>query len=95
MVIDNIDLVLGTFEVMPPDLEAFEYGKEFFVMHVVIALGFGEGMGMEGDGMDFAVRRDCGDDAGEGIVRGISFNKDGVVGGPMGEDRSFCKRLLE
>ena len=94
MVGNNVESVLRAFEVMLPHLEALENGEELFVMRVIIALGFSEGAGMEGYGMDLAIRRDGGDDAGEGIVGGVSLDKQGFVRGPMGKDRGFCKRLL-
>ena len=94
MVGNDVDSVLRAFEVMSPHLEALENGEELLVVRVVIALSFGEGVGMEGYGMDLAIGHDGGDDAGEGIVRGVGLDEQGVVGGPMGEDGGFCKRLL-
>jgi len=56
MVGNNIDAMLGTFEVMAPDFEAFKDGQEFLIMCIVILLGVHEGMGMETYGMDLAIR---------------------------------------
>ena len=92
---DNVDTVLGAFEVVSPDFEALEYGEELFVVRVIIALGFGEGMGVECDGVNLAIGRDSGDDASECIVGRIGLDKHGAIGGPMGEDRGFRKGLLE
>ena len=49
MVNDDVDLVLGPFEVVSPNFEASEDGKQL-VMSIVVALGASEGARMEGMG---------------------------------------------
>jgi len=66
-----------------PGLEAFENSKQFLVMCVVIELGIGEGMRVECNRMDLAIGSNGGNNAGNGIVRSISFNQHGFVRGPM------------
>ena len=95
MISDNIDAVLRTFEVMAPDLEAFEDGEEFLVMSIVILLGVCEGMGMETYRMDLAIRGKRRNDTCKGVVRGVGLDKEWSIGGPMRENRSLGKSLLE
>ena len=92
---NNVDSEFGTLKVMTPDFEAFEDGKKLLVVGVIVALSVGEGTGVEGDWVDVTIGSDGGNNAGQGIVRSIGFNKDRVVGGPMHEDGSFSEGLLE
>jgi hypothetical protein len=80
---NDIDLMLGSLEVMMPDFETFKDGKQFLVMHIIVALGVSEGMGVECDGVDFTVGGHHGDDTGKGIVGGVSFDKHRVVRRPV------------
>jgi len=68
MVGNNINVMLGTFEVMAPNFETFEDGQEFLVMHIVIPLGVCEGTGMETYGMDLAIRGKGRNNTCKGIV---------------------------
>jgi len=95
MISDNIDAVLRTFKVMAPDLEAFEDGEEFLVMSIVIPLGVREGMGMETYRMDLAIRGKRRNDTCKGVVRGVGLDKEWSIGGPMRENQSLGKSLLE
>ena len=87
--------MLGTFKVMAPDLEAFEDGEEFLVMSIVIPLGVREGMGMETYRMDLAIRGKRRNDTCKGVVQGVGLDKEWSIGGPMHENRSLGKSLLE
>jgi len=80
MVGNDVDAMLGTFEVMAPDFEAFEDGQEFLIMRIVIPLGVCEGMGMETYGMDLAIRGKGRNNTCKGIVQGVGFNKDWGIG---------------
>ena len=80
MVGNNIDTVLGAFEVMVPDLETLEDCEEFLIVGVVIALRISESVGVECNGMDFAIGSESGYDTGKGVVGGICFNDHRVVG---------------
>jgi len=95
MVGDDIDAMLGTFEVMVPNFEAFKDGQEFLIMCIVITLGVHEGTGMETYGMDLAIRGKGRNNTCKGVVQGVGFDKDWSIGRPMHEDRSLGKSLLE
>ena len=52
-----------------PDLERFNYCKQFFVVDVIVELGWCKSLRVEGDQMNFAVsQRYGGKDSSEGIV---------------------------
>ena len=95
MVGDDIDAMLGTFEVMAPNFETFEDGQEFLVMCIVIPLSVREGTGMETYGMDLTIRGKGRNNTCKGIVQGVGFDKDWSIGRPMREDQSLGKSLLE
>ena len=61
---NDVDSESGTLEIMTPDFEAFKDGKKLLVVGVIISLGVGEGMGMEGDRVDVAIGSDGGNNAG-------------------------------
>ena len=84
MISNNVDTVLGSLKVVMPDFEAFEDGEQLLVMGVIVALGVGEGTGVESNGMDFAIGSHGGNNSCEGIIRSIGFDKHGVVRSPMG-----------
>ena len=92
---NNVNSESGTLEVMTPDFEAFKDGKKLLVVGVIVALSVSEGTGMEGNQVDVTIGSDSGNNAGQGIIRGISLNKDQIVGGPMCEDGSFSEGLLD
>ena len=47
----------------------FENGKQFPVVDIIVEFGQGEGVGMEGNGVDFIVhQRNCREDGSEGAV---------------------------
>jgi len=95
MVCDDVDAVLRTFKVMAPNLEAFEDGEEFLVMSIVILLGVREGTGMETYRMDLAIRGKGRNNTCKGIVQSVSFDKEWSIRGPMCENQSLGKSLLE
>ena len=83
MISNDINMMSGSLEVVTPDFEALEDGKQLLVMGVIVALGIGEGMGVESDGVDVTVRGHGRNNASKGVVRSISFNEHGVVRSPM------------
>ena len=95
VVSNDIDSESGTLEVMTPDFEAFKDGKKLLVMGVIVTFSVSEGTGVEGDWVDVAIRSDSGNNAGQGIIGSVGFDKDQIVRGPMCEDRSFSEGLLE
>jgi len=64
-------------------------------MSIIVPLGVCEGTGVKSYGMDFAIRRNGGDNTCKGIVQGVSLDKDWSVWRPMCEDRSLGEGLLE
>jgi hypothetical protein len=83
VICDNIDAMAGTFKIVMPDFEAFEDGEELLVVGVVVAFSIGEGAGMEGNGVDFSIGSNTGNNTSEGVVGGVSFDEHGIVRGPM------------
>jgi len=78
-----------------PDLEGLEDSKEFFVVHIVVKLCSGEGAAVVCDRVDVVVIRSYREDAGDGVVRGISFNYQRKRWIEVVEDRSQDERLFE
>ena len=84
MISNDIDMVLGSLEVVTPDFEAFKDGEQLLVMGVIVALGVGEGTGVESNGIDFAIGSHGGNNSCEGIIGSVGFDEHGVVRSPMG-----------
>ena len=64
-------------------------------MHVVVEFGAGEGPGLEGDGMDFAVVTGDREDSGDGVVGGVSLDSDLSIRNPVVKDGGLSKSLFE
>jgi len=64
-------------------------------MSIVIPLGVREGTGVETYRMDLAIGRKGRNDTCKGIVRSVGFDKEWSIRGPMRENRSLGKSLLE
>ena len=73
MISYHVDHMMGQFEVMSPCLESLEDSKEFLVV-CVVELGTHKGMTVECDGVNIAIISTKGEDACNGIVRGIRFH---------------------
>jgi len=80
---------------MSPDPEGLVDGQEFLIMSVIVSLGGTESAGMEGNGVDFTVFRDHGENSRESVVGGVGLDNELGVGYPMGENRSGDKSLLQ
>ena len=91
VVSDDIYSVLGPFEVVSPNFEAFEDGEQLLVMGVIVAPGVSEGAGMEGNGVDVTIWGDSGDNASQCVVGGVSFDEHGWVRRPA-RDVKACLR---
>ena len=76
-------MMSGSLEVVMPEFEALKDSEQLLVMGVIVALGVGECMGVESDGVDFAIGSHGRDNASKGIIGSISFNKHGVIRSPM------------
>ena len=68
---------------MSPSFEAFEDRKEFLVVRVVVQLRAGQGAGVEGDRVEFTGLSGEGEDAGDGVVRGVGLDGEGSIGHPV------------
>src|SRR5882724_1556160 len=83
-------------EVVAPLSEGLEYGKQFFVIDLVVELRWLHAVGVECDWVDVAiVRGDLGDDRSNCIVRRVSLNHNGVVRVEMHQDRGLGEGSLE
>jgi hypothetical protein len=69
--------------------------KKFLVMSVVVEFRGIKEVGMESNGVNFAIRGVNGEDGSESIVRGVHLDHDLGVGHPMGEEWRMCEFLLE
>ena len=70
-----------------PDFESFKYCEQFFVMDVIVELGWGKSPRVKGDWMNLAVsQRYGGKDSSKGIVRNIRFNDKQCAWNPVSQD---------
>jgi len=92
MICNNIDGIGRTFQIVPPNLESFEDGKQFLVMCVIVQLHHSESARVKGNWVNFIIFINNGS---KSIVRGIGFHNELSIGNPMGEDRSRGKCFLE
>ena len=54
---------------MMPDFECFKYREQFFVMDIIVELGWSKGLRVKGDWINFTVGQRYGrKDSSEGIV---------------------------
>jgi len=63
MICNNINGIGWTFQIVPPNLESFEDGKQFLVMCVIVQLCHRESARVKGNWMNFIIfinnREDC------------------------------------
>jgi len=95
MICNNIDGIGWTFQIVPPNLESFEDGKQFLVMCVVVQLHCSESARVKGNWVNFIIFVNNGEDCSESIVQGIGFHNELSIGNPMSKDRSGGKCFLE
>ena len=95
MICNNIDEIGWTFQIMLPNLESFEDGKQFLVMCVVIQLCCSKSVRVKGNWMNFIIFVNNGEDCSESIVRGISFHNELSIRNPMSENQSEGECFLE
>jgi len=65
---NNVDGIGRTFQIMPPNLESFEDGKQFLVMCVIVQLHHSESARVKGNWMNFIIFVNNGEDCSESIV---------------------------
>ena len=95
MIHNNVNRIDQTLQIVSPNLESFEDGKQFLVMCVVVQLCCSESVRVKGNWMNFIIFINNGEDCSESIVRGIGFHNELSIGNPMSEDRSRGKCFLE
>ena len=68
MIHNNVDGIGQTFQIVPPNLESFEDGKQFLVMCVVVQLCRSESVRVKGNWMNFIIFINNGEDCSKSIV---------------------------
>ena len=94
MVSDHVDQRGRALEVMLPVLEGLEDGQQLLVMGIIVQLRGGQSPRIVSDGSELGIGADNGQNAGDGIVRGIGLNHKQSVRNPMSEDWSGSEGLL-
>ena len=85
-----------SLKVVSPNLKGFENGKQFLVVNIVVEFGWGEGVGVEGNGVDFIVhQRNHREDGSEGVVWCIHFNDEQRVQDPVCQYQHSGEGLLQ
>src|SRR5882724_10625787 len=83
-------------EVVAPLSEGLEYGKQFFVIDLIVELRWLHAAGIECDRVDVAIiGGDLGDDHCDSIVRSVSFNNNWVIGVEVHQDGCLGKGCFE
>jgi len=95
MICNNIDGIGQTFQIVSPNLESFEDGKQFLVMYVIVQLHYSKSARVKGNWVNFIIFVNNGEDCSESIVRGIGFYNELSIRNPMSEDRCGGKCFLE
>ena len=91
---DNINWGRGFLKVVLPASECFITCQQLLVVNIVVQLSTGKDLGVESDGMKFAVRVVHGENGHKCIVQSVSFHNQELVGNPVREDRSRSERFL-
>ena len=92
---DNIHWGGRALQVVLPGFEGLENSEELLVMHVVVQLGCGECVRIEGDQPNLAIGTSDGQDTGNHIVQSIGFNGNWGARLIVGKDGSCCEGLLQ
>ena len=85
---DDVNRSCGAFKIMAPGPKSLVDSEELLVMGVIVELRSGQSPGIVGNRPDLLVRTTNGENASDGIVRGICLYDDGSIRNPMGEDGS-------
>ena len=85
---DDVNQSYGAFKIVAPGPKSLVDSEELLVMGVIVELRGGQSPGIVGDRSDLLVRTMNGENASDGIVRGICLYNDRSVRNPMGEDGS-------
>ena len=95
MICNNIDRIGQTFQIVLPNLESFEDGKQFLIMCIIVQLYRSKSARVKGNWMNFIIFVNNGEDYSESIVQSISFHNELSIRNPMSEDRSGGECFLE
>jgi len=95
MIHNNVNGIGWTFQIVSPNLESFEDGKQFLIMCVVVQLRHSESARVKGNWMNFIIFVNNGEDCSKSIVQGISFHNELSIGNPISKNRSRIKCFLE
>ena len=68
MIHNNIDGIGWTFQIVPPNLESFEDGKQFLVIYVIVQLHHSKSARVKGNWMNFIIFVNNGEDCNKNIV---------------------------
>ena len=80
---------------MAPGPKSLMDSKELLVMDVIVEFQSGQSPGIVGDRPDLLIRTMNGENASDGVVRGICLYNDQSIWNPMGEDRSRGEGIFE
>ena len=92
---DHINRGGRALKVMSPVLEGLKDGQQLLVMGIIIQLRGGQSLQIVSDGLELGISANNGQNAGDGIVRGVSLDHKQSVGNPMSEDWSRSESLLQ
>ena len=95
VVSDHIDQRGGALKVVSPVLEGFEDGQELLVMGIIVQLRGGQSPRIIGYWLELRIDANNGQNASDGIVRGVGLDHKRSVRNPMSEDRSRSEGLLQ
>ena len=92
---DDINQSCGAFKIVAPGPKSLMDSEELLVMGVVVELWSGQSPGIVGDRPNLLVRTTNGENASDGIVRGVCLHDERSIQNPMGGDRSGGEGFLE
>ena len=92
---DNINQSCEAFKIMTSGSKSLMDSEEFLVMGVIVELQSGQSPRIVGDRPNLLIRTMNGENASDGIVKGICLYDDQSIQNPMGEDRSGGEGIFE
>ena len=95
IICNNVDGICRTFQIVPPNLESFEDGKQFLVICVVVQLCHSKSVRVKDNWVNFIIFVNNGEDCSESIVSGISFHDELSIKNLMSEDWSGDECFFE
>ena len=95
VVSDDVNRSCGAFKIVAPGPKSLVDSEELLVMGVIVELWSRQSLGIVDDRPNLLVRTTNGENASNGIVRGVCLYNDQSVWNPMGEDRSGGEGVFE